>query len=60
LKAQFSLLAPGAHILPHAGPTNERLAISLGLVGLDTAEMRVGSTWRRWEELPFTLRLSPS
>ena len=24
LKAQFSLLSPGAHILPHAGPTNER------------------------------------
>ena len=25
------------------------LAISLGLAGLDTAEMRVGTTWRRWE-----------
>ena len=50
LKAQFSLLSPGAHILPHAGPTNERLAISLGLAGLETAEMRVGATWRRWEE----------
>ena len=24
LKAQFSVLSPGAHILPHAGPTNER------------------------------------
>ena len=23
LKAQFSVLSPGAHILPHAGPTNE-------------------------------------
>jgi aspartyl/asparaginyl beta-hydroxylase (cupin superfamily) len=48
LKAQFSILAPGAHVTPHCGPTNERLAISVGLAGLGDAEIRVGSTWRRW------------
>ena len=49
LRAQFSMLAPGAHILPHVGPTNERLAISVGLAGLGVAEIRVGSTWRKWD-----------
>ena len=35
LRAQLSILAPGAHILPHVGPTNERLTLSLGLAGLN-------------------------
>jgi len=50
LKAQFSVLRPKAHILPHAGPTNERLAISLGLAGVSDASIRCGSTWKQWEE----------
>ena len=50
LRAQFSVLSPGAHILPHAGPTNERLAISLGLAGVGDASIRCGSTWTKWEE----------
>ena len=51
VKAQFSLLAPGAHVRPHTGPTNERLAISLclGGCGADT-QIRVGTAWRRWTE----------
>ena len=35
--------------MPHVGPTNERLAISLGLAGLGHAQLRAGSTWRSWE-----------
>ena len=49
LRAQFSVLGPGAHILPHVGPTNERLAISIGLAGLGLAEIRVSDKWRRWD-----------
>lgn len=48
LKAQFSILAPDAHLVAHCGPTNERLAISVGLAGVGDAEIRVGATWRRW------------
>ena len=48
LRAQLSILAPGAHIIPHVGPTNERLALSVGLAGLGLAEIRVGGTWRKW------------
>ena len=48
LRVQFSILAPGAHILPHVGPTNERLAISLGLAGVGHAKLRVGDTWKSW------------
>ena len=50
VKAQFSLLAPGAHVRPHTGPTNERLVISLGIAGVghDNARIRVTSQWRPW------------
>ena len=48
LRAQLSILAPGARIIPHVGPTNERLALSVGLAGLGLAEIRVGGTWRKW------------
>jgi aspartyl/asparaginyl beta-hydroxylase (cupin superfamily) len=41
-------LLPGAHVRPHTGPTNERLVISLGLVGTDTATLRVGNRTRSW------------
>lgn len=48
-KASISLIGPGQHIRPHTGPTNERLAISLGLDGaLDAAELRVGGVVRTW------------
>ena len=51
LKAQFSLLRPGAHVRPHSGPTNERLVISMGLGGLGVgARIRVGNVWRPWRE----------
>ena len=48
LRAQLSILAPGARIIPHVGPTNDRLALSVGLAGLGLAEIRVGGTWRKW------------
>jgi tetratricopeptide (TPR) repeat protein len=50
LKAQYSILLGGSHVRPHHGPTNTRLAISLGLAGLETAELRVGNRTRRWRE----------
>lgn len=50
MKAQYSLLAAGAHVRPHTGPTNERLVISLGIAGVghDNARIRVTSQWRPW------------
>ena len=38
----FSLLAAGSHIRPHTGPTNERIALSLGLGGVEGAAIRIG------------------
>ena len=47
----FSLLAPGSHIRPHTGPTNERIAISLGLDGCEGAKLRIGSQpARAWKQ----------
>ena len=46
MKAQISIMAPGTHVAPHTGPTNERLVISLGLAGLDGAQLRVGDEWK--------------
>lgn len=48
MKAQISIMAPGTHVAPHTGPTNERLVISLGLAGLEGAQLRVGDEWTRW------------
>ena len=50
MKAQISIMAPGTHVAPHTGPTNERLVISLGLAGLDGAQLRVGDEWTRWHQ----------
>ena len=52
--AMFSLLAPGAHIPPHAGVANTRLVCHLPLivpkgcwfrVGAETREWRAGEAW---------------
>lgn len=50
MKAQISIMAPGTHVAPHTGPTNERLVISLGLAGLDGAQLRVGDEWKGWRQ----------
>ncbi len=49
-QACFSILMPGAHVAPHVGPHNERIAVSLGLVSSGGAWLRVGSGRRRWTE----------
>lgn len=47
--AMISLLGPRQHVRPHTGPTNERIAFSLGLDGeLEGSELRVGTARRRW------------
>jgi beta-hydroxylase len=47
--AGFSVLQPGAHILPHRGYTNEVLRCHLGLIVPAGCSMRVGSETRDWE-----------
>jgi tetratricopeptide (TPR) repeat protein len=46
----FSLLRPGAHILPHHGFTNARYICHLPLIVPEGCAMRVGSETRAWTE----------
>jgi aspartyl/asparaginyl beta-hydroxylase (cupin superfamily) len=46
----FSLLRPGAHILPHHGFTNARYICHLPLIVPEGCAMRVGATTRPWTE----------
>lgn len=46
--AYFSILAPGAHVSSHCGPTNARLRIHLGLHVPPGSRIRVGPQIRRW------------
>jgi aspartyl/asparaginyl beta-hydroxylase (cupin superfamily) len=46
----FSLLKPGAHILPHAGYTNARLICHLPLIVPEHCALRVGNETRTWTE----------
>lgn len=48
--AKFSSLVPGTHIIPHTGPSNDRLRAHLGIVHSGGARIRVGDTWNTWEE----------
>ena len=48
--AKFSSLVPGTHIIPHTGPSNDRLRAHLGIVHSGGARIRVGDTWNSWEE----------
>jgi beta-hydroxylase len=48
--AGFSVLQPGAHILPHRGYTTEVLRCHLGIIVPVGCSMRVGSETRNWEE----------
>jgi len=47
--AGVSVLGPGAHILPHSGPTNTRLRIHIPLRVPPVSFMRVGSETREWK-----------
>jgi hypothetical protein len=47
--AMFSLLAPGAHIPPHAGVANTRLVCHLPLIVPPGCWFRVGDETRAWE-----------
>ena len=38
----FSALTPGAHIMPHNGPTGKKLRVHLPVLGTEGAQMRVG------------------
>jgi aspartyl/asparaginyl beta-hydroxylase (cupin superfamily) len=51
--ALFSALGPGVHINPHAGPWNVRLTFHFGIQIPSAARIRVGSTFRKWEEGSF-------
>lgn len=46
----FSLLTPGAHILPHRGVTNTRLVTHLPLIVPEHCALRVGGIEHRWQE----------
>ncbi len=46
----FSLLTPGAHILPHRGVTNTRLVTHLPLIVPDNCALRVGGVEHAWQE----------
>ena len=48
---EFSVLAPGAALKPHCGPSNHRLRVHLAIAipRGGVSEIRVGEGWRRWE-----------
>lgn len=46
----YSLLTPGAHILPHRGVTNTRLVTHLPLIVPDNCALRVGDIDHHWQE----------
>lgn len=48
--ALWSLLQPGAHIIPHHGLLNTRLICHLPLIVPDNCALRVGAFTRAWEE----------
>ena len=50
LQVKFSALMPGTHILPHTGPSNNRLRVHLCLIHTGGAMLRVGDKWKTWEE----------
>lgn len=45
----FSVLRPGAHIVPHYGQMNIRLTVHLGLIIPDNCGIRVAEETRGWE-----------
>ncbi|NNF52558.1 MAG: aspartyl/asparaginyl beta-hydroxylase domain-containing protein, partial [Gammaproteobacteria bacterium] len=49
-EAFFSVLRPGAHIKPHHGISNVKVAVHLPLVVPDQCAIRVGEEWRSWQD----------
>ena len=53
-QAKFSVLGPGTHIKPHAGPANARLRLHCTLTlmhgGPETASFRVGTEVVHWQD----------
>ncbi len=49
-EAFFSILRPGAHILPHHGISNAKVAVHLPLLVPEQCAIRVGEEWRNWRE----------
>jgi aspartate beta-hydroxylase len=49
-EALFSVLSPGAHILPHRGVTNARLVAHLPLIVPPHCALRVGGEEHVWQE----------
>lgn len=49
-EAFFSVLAPGAHIPPHFGLSNAKLAVHLPLIVPDDCAIRVGEETRGWRQ----------
>lgn len=49
-EALFSVLSPGAHILPHRGVTNARLVAHLPLIVPRDCALRVGAEEHVWQE----------
>ena len=46
----FSVLQPGAHIIPHYGQMNIRLTVHLGLIIPENCGLRAGEETRHWQE----------
>ncbi len=46
----FSVLQPGAHIIPHYGQMNIRLTVHLGLIIPEDCGLRAGEETRHWQE----------
>lgn len=49
-EAFFSILRPGAHIKPHHGISNAKVAVHLPLLVPEDCAIRVGEEWRSWHE----------
>lgn len=47
---KFSILAAGAHIKPHSGPTNRRLRMHCGMTVPPSTEIRIRTETRTWEK----------
>jgi len=48
-EAFFSVLRPGAHIKPHHGISNVKVAVHLPLLVNEQCALRVGDEWRSWQ-----------
>ncbi|KAH9513736.1 hypothetical protein Btru_041970 [Bulinus truncatus] len=54
-QVKFSVMSPGIHVWPHAGPTNCRIRAHLGLVVPEGPIIRVVNETRTWKEGHFII-----